>query len=298
VTPEPEQGDKQTSTPRIYEVTVSTVEFMPGLKADVHAPSTPGNFPVVTLTFGRGWSIGDRSQMTALSHFLASRGVVAVNGEYRTLLRNGRLPSMVEEVACLAAAAPEIAKPHLTGPSDPVWLLGYSAGAHLAALATLTGDPLPRHCPHLPTDKAGMIGLGGPYDLDELWNSGIPDYFFDSDAVENDLPTLASVLRQGDVIAMQFFLHVLTGLTPEDNQEWDSLSPIKLADQPPQRSILLVTGGQDELIYPLHAERFAQALESGGHLVDLRIIPHTDHGALSDPAIVGEEILSFVKQPS
>lgn len=279
---------------RVHDVTVSTVEFMPGLVADIHAPTQPGNYPVVTLTFGRGWSIGDRSQMTALSHYLASQGMVAVNGEYRTLLRNGSLSTMAEEVACLAAAAPQLAKPHLTGSAAPVWLLGYSSGAHLVALAALAGQPLPQQCPYAPADIAGMVGLGGPYDLDELWNSGVPDYFFDSEALTEDLPYLAPVLRRGDVIAMQLFLRLLTRLTPEDTASWDALNPLKLADRPRQRSFLLITGDQDELIYPLHAERFAEALTSGGHHVELRIIPHTDHQALFDPLNVGEAIRSFV----
>lgn len=271
---------------------------MPGLVADVHAPTRPGNYPVVTLTFGRGWSIGDRSQLTALAHYLASQGMVAVNGEYRTLLRRGSLSNMAGEVACLAAAAPDVARPHLSGPAGPVWLLGYSSGAHLAALATLDSHPLPRQCPYSPADIAGMIGLGGPYDLDELWNSGVPDYFFDSEDIGGDLPFLEPLLRRGDALAMQLFLRVLTGLTPEDTEMWDALNPLKLADQPLQRSFLLVTGDQDELIYPLHAERFAQALISGGHDVELRIIPHTDHQALFDPAHVGEAIRSFVGPPS
>ena len=201
---------------------------------------------------------------------------------------------MAEEVACLAAAASELAEPHLTGPAGPVWLLGYSAGAHLAALATLDSHILPRQCPHPPADIAGMIGLGGPYDLDELWNSGVPDYFFDSEELGEDLSFLGPVLRRGDALAMQLFLRVLTGLTPEDTEMWDALNPLSLADRPPQRSFLLVTGDQDELVYPLHAERFGEALTSGGHQVELRIVPHTDHQALFDPANVGETIRSFV----
>lgn len=293
-----EEQQRQHEEPgnrRVYDVTVATVEFMPGLVADIHAPDQPGNYPVVTLTFGRGWSIGDRSQLTALAHYLASQGMVAVNGEYRTLLRRGRLSTMAEEVACLAAAAPEVAKPHLTGPAGPVWLLGYSAGAHLAALATLASHPLPQQCPHAPGDIAGMIGLGGPYDLDELWNSGVPDYFFDSEALTEDLPYLEPVLGRGDALAMQLFLRLLTHLTPEDTEMWAALNPLELADRPLQRSFLLVTGDQDELIFPLHAERFAEALTSGGHHVELRTFPHTDHQALFDPANVGEAIRSFVE---
>ena len=270
------------------------MEFMPGLYADVHAPTQPGDYPVITLTFGRGWSIGDRTQLSDLSHYLASRGVVAVNGEHRTLLRLSRLSSMAGEVACLAAAAPHLAADHLTRPDSPVWLLGYSSGAHLAALATLTDRPLPTRCPHAPGEIAGMIGLGGPYDLDDLWNGGIPDYFFDAEAFAEQLPALAAVVQRGDLAAMQFYLRVLTGASPDEPEEWGDLNPLGLAGRHPERSFLLVTGDEDELIFPLHSERFAEALQAGGHYVSLEVIPHTNHAALTDPERVGELIRTFV----
>lgn len=271
---------------------------MPGLYADIHAPTQPGEYPVITLTFGRGWSIGDRTQLSELSHYLASRGMVAVNGEYRTLFQISGLSSMAGEVACLAAAAPQLAAEHLTTPAAPVWLLGYSSGAHLAALATLTHHPLPPRCPHPPGEIAGMIGLGGPYDLDDLWNGGIPDYFFDAEALAEQLPALAPLLRRGDLMAMQLYLRLLAGASPEEAEEWRDLNPLSLAERHPERSFLLVTGGEDELIYPLHSERFAEALQAGGHDVSLEVIPHSDHGDLTDPETVGEVIRAFVENLS
>lgn len=292
-----EEQHEEPGYRRVHDVTVSTVEFMPGLVADIHAPTQVGAYPVVALVFGRGWSIGDRSQLTALAGYLASQGIVAVNGEYRTLLRNGSIPSMAAEVACLAAASGHLARPHLSGPAGPVWLLGYSAGAHLAALAALDSQPHPQ-CPHPPAEIAGVIGLGGPYDLDDLWTSGVPDRFFDAESIAADLPLLAPVLRRGDLLAMQVFLQVVTGLTPEDGQPWRVLSPVNLADRPPRRSFLLIAGAEDEVVYPLHSERFAQVLASQGHHVELRGIPHTDHLALTYPETVGEAVRSFVERRS
>ena len=271
---------------------------MPGLYADVHAPTEPGEYPVGTLTFGRGWSIGDRAQLSELSHYLASRGMVAVNGEHRTLLQISGLSSMADEVACLAAAAPQLAAGHLTQPASPVWLLGYSSGAHLAALATLTNHPLPPRCPHEPGEIAGMIGLGGPYDLDDLWNGGIPDYFFDAETLAEQSPAMAPLLRRGGLMAMQLFLRILTGASPEEAEEWRDLNPLGLAESHPERSFLLVTGGEDELVYPLHSDRFAEALQAGGHHVSLEVIPHSDHDDLTDPEIVGEVIRAFVENVS
>ena len=173
----PPETEEEDAAPAVHEMSVTTVEFMPGLHADVHFPIRPGNYPVVALVFGGGWTVGDRTQLSALADYLASRGMVAVNGDHRTLLRGRRLPDMVGEVACLAAAAPHLAAPYLTGPPDPMWLLGYSSGAHLAALTTLT-DPSPApDCPRVAAQIAGMIGLGGPYDLGRVhafgWGFGM-----------------------------------------------------------------------------------------------------------------------------
>lgn len=293
VPPETEEKDE---APAVHEVSVTTVEFMPGLDADIHYPVPPGNYPVVALVFGGGWTVGDHTQLSALADYLASRGTVAVNGDHRTLLRGRRLPDMVGEVACLAAAAPHLAAPYLTGPPGPVWLLGYSSGAHLAALTTLT-DPSPApDCPHAAAPIAGMIGLGGPYDLDELWNGGIPDGFIDLDSLADYFPAAAPLLSRLDTRAMQLFLYLLTGLTPDDAEEWNALNPITQADQRPERPFLLLTGGEDEVTYPHHSARFAEALRSAGHPVSIEIIPHYDHLALTNPDKVGEIISSFVEE--
>lgn len=289
-----EEARESSERPSLHQVAVSTVEFMPGLVADVHAPTMPGDYQVVTLTFGRGWSIGDRRQMSALADFLASGGIVAINGEYRTLARGGRLSSMAGEVSCLAAAAPQLSAPHLTRPAGPVWLLGYSAGAHLAALATLGDPPEPSQCPHDPGRIAGMIGLGGPYDMDELWTDGLPGLFLERESVATEASVPGTEARQQGIEAMRFFLRLLTGAVPDDGEEWKALNPLDLAEGRPSRSFLLVAGAEDEMVHPRHSERFAEALRSGGHQVSLQIISRSGHRSLTDPEKVGEVILSFL----
>ena len=267
---------------------------MPGLYADIHAPDRPGRYPVVTLSFGKGWTIGDRTQLSGLASDLASRGMVAINGDYRSLSSNGRIPSMVEEVACLAAAAPQLAQPHLTEPAGPVWLLGYSSGAHLTALVTLSNDSLPQSCPHEPGKIAGMIGLAGPFDLDELWNEGMLDQLWEAELIVDTFPEIAAWLGRGDQIAMQFFLHLLTGATPEETAEWNALNPIRQAENHPQRRFFLLNGAEDRIISPFYSERFSQALSEAGHYVSTETIPDADHSRLLDPQVVGEAIHSFL----
>ncbi len=269
---------------------------MPGLYADIHAPVQPGGYPVVTLTFGGSWTIADRTQLSRMASHLAARGVVAINAEHRALSRNGRIPSMVEEVACLAARAPRLAQPHLTEPAGPVWLLGFSSGAQLAALAALSKDHLAQSCPYETGEIAGAIGLAGPYDLDELWNEGIFDQLWNAELIVENLPEIAALLGQGSRIAMRIFLRLLTGATPEDPSEWNALNPMRQVRNHPQRRFLLVTGAEDRIISPSHSERFAQALSEAGHEVSTEIIPDADHPALLDPQVVGEVILTFLEE--
>ena len=268
---------------------------MPGRYADIYAPDRPGRYPVVTLSFGKGWSIGDRTQLSGLASYLASRGMVAINGDYRSLSSNGRIPSMVEEVACLAAAAPQLAQPYLTEPPGPVWLLGYSSGAHLTALVTLSNDPLPLSCPHGPGKIAGMIGLAGPFDLDELWNEGMLNQLWKAELIVEIFPEIGAWLGRGDQIAMQVFLRLLTGATPEETEEWNALNPMRQTENHPQRRFFLLTGAEDRIISPLHSERFAQALSEAGHYVSTGKIPGVDHSGLLDPQVLGEAIHSFLR---
>ena len=291
-----DSGAGRVWVPSVHEISISTVEFMPGLYADIHAPVQPGGYPVVTLTFGGSWTIADRTQLSRMASHLAARGVVAINAEHRALSRNGRIPSMVEEVACLAAGAPRLAQPHLTEPAGPVWLLGFSSGAHLAALAALSKDHLAQSCPYEAGEIAGAIGLAGPYDLDELWNEGIFDQLWNAELIVENLPEIAALLGQGSRIAMRIFLHLLTGATPEDPSEWNALNPMRQVRNHPQRRFLLVTGAEDRIISPSHSERFAQALSETGHKVSTEIIPDADHPALLDPQVVGEVILSFLEE--
>ena len=191
---------------------------------------------------------------------------------------------------------PRLALHGPTSPNRPVrfgcW--ASSSGAHLAALVALSNHPLPQTCPHDPGEIAGMIGLAGPYDLNVLWNEGILDQLWQPELIVEHLPQTAAWLGQGGQTAMRVFLRLLTGSTPQDPDSWNALNPIQLVENHPQRRFLLLTGGEDELVFPSQSERFAQALVEAEHDVSLEIIPHQDHAAMLDPLLVGAAILAFL----
>jgi acetyl esterase/lipase len=153
--------------------------------------------------------------------------------------------------------------------ADPArfYLMGHSAGAHMAALVTLdsryfasTGLPAP--------PIAGVIGLSGPYDFLPLREADVQDMFGPPQNYPNSQPV--NFVR---------------------------------SDSPP---MLLVHGLKDTTVSPNNSRSLAAALRAHGVPVTLRLYPNLVHAdtvaALSLPArgrapTLGD-IAAFVKQPA
>ena len=259
---------------------------MEGLHADVHAPKKPGPYPLVTLTYGGGWSSGNRTQMSPLADYLASSGMVAINADYLPLSEERHLLHLVQEVACIAAAAPTLAQPYLTGPAGPVWMLGFSAGAHLTALAALSDDILPWACPNEPTEIAGVIGLGGPYEAAHVWRES---------TIATKMPEGADWLRGKKKQVFEFYGRSLLANVPENL--WHFLDPVDIGFNHSPLRFLFLAGGADEIAPPFYSEALADSLTQAGHQVSLQIIPDKEHMDLAHPQTVGERIVSFLTHP-
>lgn len=261
------------------------MEFIPDVYADVHAPTRPGSYPVVTLSYGGGWSSGNRAQLSPLADYLASSGIVAINGDYRHLSGERHIFHLVQEVACLAAAAPLLAQPHLTTRAGAVWMLGFSSGAHLAALASLSSDIFPSVCPHEPAEVVGMIGLAGPYDVGHFWMEA---------TMTTKLPEGADWLAGRRKQAMEFYFRTLTANVPENL--WHFLDPMDIAVNHSPLRFLLLGGEVDDLAPPFHSEHFADSLNEAGHQAWFENIAGADHLDLIRPQLVGNRIVSFVQR--
>ena len=282
-TPEPKFG-KGKAIPAVHETTTSTMEFMPGLYADIHAPILPGPYPVITLTHGGGWISGNRTQLTSLAEYLAAWGMVAINADYRPLSAERHILPLVQEVACLGAAAPLLAQPHLTEKVGPVWMLGYSSGAHLTALASLSNDILPWSCPHEPSQIVGMVGLAGPYEVDHVWHEA---------TLATKLPEGAEWLQGKERLFGEIMAGALKAIVPENL--WHFLDPIDMSVNHSPMGFLLLAGGADDFAPPFHSQNFADALTEAGHKASWDVIPDADHLALKRPHVVGERIVSFLQ---
>src|SRR3954464_7023869 len=120
----------------------------PGADLDLYLPRAVAAPPVVVYVHGGAWLMGERTDFAERFTALADEGVAVASIDYRTSNR-GAYPAQAEDIAAAAGWGRDNAA-ELGVSAGPVVVMGSSAGAHLSALATLTGAA---------GDVAGLVGL-------------------------------------------------------------------------------------------------------------------------------------------
>lgn len=117
--------------------------------------------PVVVFLHGGAWMRGSKDQYLFVGEALASKGFVGVIPNYG-LFPDEKFPTFVEDSAlALKWVFSNIRR--FGGDPNALYIMGHSAGAHIAALLALDE----RYLRSIGGDKRwlkGMIGLAGPYD--------------------------------------------------------------------------------------------------------------------------------------
>lgn len=226
-------------------------------KLDVYVPSSARGRAVVVFWYGGSWQKGHRASYRFVGAALAEAGFVAILPDYR-LYPAVRFPDFNDDAARAVVWAHQHAA-EFGGDPDKLFLMGHSAGAHIAASVALDG----RYLRHAGGDAAwirGLIGLSGPYIL------------------KPNTPALNTIFA-----------------APYSTEDWQ-LQHFVSTESPPA---LLVHGGADGLVLPANSEALAQALQAHGVAADLKIVPGANHtdivGAISVLARRRASTLDFVR---
>lgn len=170
----------------------------PNLTAlDIYAPNGAKNAPVMIMIHGGGWANGDKSNRGVWMNkvpFFNQEGFIFVNINYR-LSPQVKHPAHIEDVAeSVAWVHNNIEK--YGGDKKKIFVMGHSAGAHLAALIATDDRKLKAHKKDLSVIKGVILLDGAGYDVPEqMGNMGIlmanlrtmyKDAFTDDPALQKD----------------------------------------------------------------------------------------------------------------
>ncbi|MBV5263856.1 alpha/beta hydrolase [Pinisolibacter aquiterrae] len=238
-------------------------------RLDVFAPDRLSSGPIVLFLYGGAWTSGDRSTYEFVGTALAARGITTVIADYR-LYPQVRFPTFVED----AARAYGWVDRHLArtdGGLRPIYLMGHSAGAHIAALLTVDRRWLAAAAPRAAAPRAvapaGLVGLAGPYAFDPTtWDTTAA--IFASVAGRADRARPAHLVRRKG---------------------------------PPT---LLLHGADDRTVGLFNTKEFAEALTARGTSVHTVVYPDIGHvglvSALAKPlrwrADVLDDVVAFVER--
>ncbi len=228
----------------------------PRQRLDVYRPSGPSQ-AVIVFFYGGSWRTGSKADYRFVAERLTRHGMTVVVPDYR-LVPDIRFPQFVADGAQAVAWTRR-----QFGPGMRLFVMGHSAGAHIAALLSL--DPA-----YLAAvggtrrDIAGLIGISGPYDF---------------------LPITSP--RTAEVFAGTADLAIT--------------QPVTYAG-PHAPPALLVHGADDRTVLPRNSERLAARLAEAGVPARLAVLPALGHveimlglsSALDTDGRVMGELLAFL----
>lgn len=170
-------------------------------RLDVYAPSGGGDHPVVVWIHGGAWRIGDKAHVQSKPKAFNDRGYVFVSVNYR-LHPDATYKEQAEDVARAIRWVKDNVRDH-GGDPGRIFLMGHSAGAHLAAL--IAADD--RHLEKVglkPSDLSGVVLLDGAgYDIPRQVRQAVlprmkaiyTTVFTEDEATQRDASPIAHVAK-------------------------------------------------------------------------------------------------------
>ena len=235
-------------TPSFAYKKTSSIAYLPSgnprQQLDVYQPtdlalaSTPR--PVVVFFYGGAWQEGSRSDYLFVAEALTQRGYVVVVPDYR-VFPEVKYPDFLNDgAAAVAWTTTNIDR--YGGDRSRIFLMGHSAGAHIAAMLVLDATYLDAQRVAR-TSMKGLIGLAGPYDFLPLTEPNVIALFASESALERTQP-----------------IHYVSGASRKFT--------------PP---VLLLHGDKDERVMLKNSVNLARELRATGVKVELDLLPGLSH---------------------
>ena len=206
---------------------------------DVYQPTVSRNGIVVVFFYGGGWSMGQRAEYRFVAQTLTRHGATVVVADYR-LHPEVVFPEFMHDAAAAVAWTHRNIAQYGGDPSK-IYLLGHSAGAHIATLLALDPQYLQLQGVNA-TILAGVVGLSTPADFAATLEAKYRPVFVD----------------QARLVLAQPIRYVR-------------------ADAPP---MLLQHGADDTLVLPRNSAVLAQAIQAAGGQARARIYPDKGHSGM------------------
>lgn len=225
--------------------TTFTYDPKSGLALDFYPAATPGRRPCVLVIHGGSWKSGDRAQLPELNSVLARNGFHVAAMDYR-LAPAYKSPDVQKDVENALSWIKDQGD-NLLIDTTKIVLLGRSAGAQIALLAAYRlQDPA----------VAGVVDFYGPADM--VWGYSLPSnpLIMDSRKVMEDY--LGGTFRQ---VPAAFA---------------DS-SPVLAATRATVPT-LIIHGGNDVLVSPIHSVKLERLLRQKRQLHYFLELPWATHG--------------------
>ncbi len=206
-------------------------------RLDVYRPAGPDKpRRVVVFLYGGSWKTGNRGSYRFVGEALSAKGYVAVLPDYRTYPAV-KFPGFNEDAAAAVRWVRDNIADHGGDPAQ-IYLMGHSAGAHIAAMLTLDERYLTQA--GVPADTVrGMIGLAGPYSFDPLKYKSVRAVF---EGIDNS----------------------------------DEARPIAFVDGS-EPAMLLLHGSDDGTVYPRNSEQLSKRVAEAGGTAQYVTYPGVGH---------------------
>jgi acetyl esterase/lipase len=236
------------------------------LAGDLYLPKDAKAAPALVAVHGGGWVQGARDAFKYWGPYLVARGIAVFSVSYRLATKTKTFPEAVQDVL----AGVQFLRGKAGGFGiDParIGLLGASAGAHLAALAALSGKKFLGGYPNDAFASAdasvkALVGVYGIYDVPAMW--------------------LTYQIQGGRDNNIQKFMG---GPPAANRQAYFDASPISYATFDNNAiSVLLVTGTEDDLVdRKVQSDPFTLALKQANFFVRPCIVHGAPHYWMNDP---------------